>query len=33
VLEVDSWRPQRLLFGKSPRARETQAQLGVRLLF
>ncbi|MEA2742614.1 MAG: hypothetical protein QOG25_985 [Acetobacteraceae bacterium] len=33
VLEVDSWRAQRLLFGKSPRARETQAQLGVRLLF
>jgi hypothetical protein len=33
VLEVDSWRAQRLKFGKSPQACETQAQLGVRILF
>jgi hypothetical protein len=33
VLEVDSWRAQRLQFGKSPRALETQAQLAIRLLF
>ena len=33
VLEVDSWRAQRLQLGRSPRALETQAQLAVRLLF
>jgi hypothetical protein len=33
VLEVDSWRAQRLHFGKSPHAMETQAQLAIRLLF
>jgi hypothetical protein len=33
LLEVDSWRTQRLNFGKSPRVVETQAQLALRLYF
>jgi hypothetical protein len=33
LLQVDSWRAQRLRFGRSPLALETQAQLAVRVLF
>jgi hypothetical protein len=33
VLEVDSWRAQRLQIGQHPRAVETQAQLALRLTF
>jgi hypothetical protein len=33
VLEVDSWRAQRLQSGRDPQALETQAQLALRVLF
>jgi hypothetical protein len=33
VLEVDSWRTQRLQFGNRPHAAETQAQLALRVFF